>query len=280
MELISLLEVAELYRAIEPVTTAALISGGASILGGLFGSRKKVNTRALAAANRYAAQKQYEAAMASIAAWEKHNYETRKDFKPWREQGTYAIARLQEGLESGAFENAEFKIPDEKYLQLDPGYQFRLKEGYKAINRKNNAASGVNSGEALKELQQYGSNEASSEYGSAYQRAIDQYTFKEAGRRDYFNRLVNRGAAGRNANVTVANVGGQAASHISAANRQGATALGAGRLGSANAEIYGTISNNQLASEQYNKLVGSVGLGVDVYNAINQGRKKLPETRV
>jgi hypothetical protein len=60
-------------------------------------------------------------------------------------------------------------------LQADPGYQFRLSEGLKALDRQAAARGGLISGGALKASQRYGQDMASQEYGQAYNRALTQY---------------------------------------------------------------------------------------------------------
>lgn len=54
--------------------------------------------------------------------------------------------------------------------QADPGYQFRLSEGNKALERQLNARGKTFSPEAVNALQSYGQGLASEEYGNAYGR--------------------------------------------------------------------------------------------------------------
>jgi hypothetical protein len=55
-------------------------------------------------------------------------------------------------------------------LIMDPSYQFRLGEGQKAIERRQNAMGNRFSGAGLTELTRYGQDYASQEYGNAYNR--------------------------------------------------------------------------------------------------------------
>lgn len=57
-----------------------------------------------------------------------------------------------------------------KLMQNDPGYQFRLGEGNRAINASMAARGLGNSGAALKALTRYGQDYASSEYNNAFNR--------------------------------------------------------------------------------------------------------------
>jgi len=55
-------------------------------------------------------------------------------------------------------------------LNMDPGYNFRLGEGMKALERQTAARGGLISGGALKAAQRYGQDFASNEFGNAYNR--------------------------------------------------------------------------------------------------------------
>ena len=57
----------------------------------------------------------------------------------------------------------------------DPGYDFRMQEGLKAIRRGAAAGSGARGGATMKALTRYGQNLASDEYGKAYDRAVGKY---------------------------------------------------------------------------------------------------------
>lgn len=56
------------------------------------------------------------------------------------------------------------------WLAMDPGYQFRLKEGENALNSGWAAKGMLRSGAAAKAFQEYGQNYASNEFGNAYNR--------------------------------------------------------------------------------------------------------------
>lgn len=55
-------------------------------------------------------------------------------------------------------------------LNMDPGYNFRLGEGMKALERSATARGGLISGGALKAATRYGQDYASNEFGNAYNR--------------------------------------------------------------------------------------------------------------
>ncbi|WP_299942115.1 hypothetical protein [uncultured Microbulbifer sp.] len=90
-----------------------------------------------------------------------------------REAGAHALARY------GPYANTSMKANGMLDAALDgdyssfyqsPDYQFRLKEGEKAINRSAAARGGLLSGAALKDLNNYTQDVASTEYGNWYGR--------------------------------------------------------------------------------------------------------------
>jgi hypothetical protein len=83
--------------------------------------------------------------------------------QPFLQTGTEFFNRLAD-LQRGGPEAAQ------QFLQMDPGYGFRLSEGLKAMERGAAARGGLMSGAALKAGQRYGQDLASQEYGSAYNR--------------------------------------------------------------------------------------------------------------
>ena len=55
-------------------------------------------------------------------------------------------------------------------VSADPGFQFRLNEGLKAIQRSASAKGTLLGGDTMKALERYGQDYASNEYGNAYNR--------------------------------------------------------------------------------------------------------------
>ena len=80
----------------------------------------------------------------------------RADFAPYRQAGGRALTRL-EALMSGDYD-----------VSKTAGYQFRLDEGYKGLDRSQ--AGRRLGGRAVKEAMRYGQDYASSEYGKEYDR--------------------------------------------------------------------------------------------------------------
>lgn len=87
--------------------------------------------------------------------------QTRDDFTPYRDTGGQALSSLA---------NNDFM----NNWQEDPGYQFRMQEGMKAIQNSASAKGGLNSGATLKALTRYGQDYASNEYQNAYARQYNR----------------------------------------------------------------------------------------------------------
>lgn len=102
-----------------------------------------------------------EATAAEIAENRRQYDQTREDFAPWREAGRNALTTLVGEM------NAPVTAAD---VMSDPGYQFGLDEGRKALDRKIAAMGGRVSGAALKAAARYGTDYGASGYGAAYQR--------------------------------------------------------------------------------------------------------------
>lgn len=87
--------------------------------------------------------------------------EQKSIFEPYSEAGVSSLSQLQSG---------DFA----KNLEMDPGYQFRLKQGQNALRGGASAQGNLNSGATLKALERYGQDYASNEYQNAYQRNYDR----------------------------------------------------------------------------------------------------------
>jgi hypothetical protein len=117
---------------------------------------------------------------------------TRADQEPWRQSGMRALA----GMEGGDYMR-DFTMAD---FENDPGYQFRMSEGMKAIERSAAARGGLNSGATMKALAGYGQNLASQEYQNAYNRF-------NSDRDRRFNRLASLAGTGQTATNQVGQAG-------------------------------------------------------------------------
>lgn len=133
-------------------------SGGGSMFGNSAGGGFSLGSALGSALDYYNASKQADelenaqrAAMATL--------------NPFRSSGVAANNQLAAALAAG------FNPSD---LENDPGYQFRLREGNKALEQSFAARGMGQSGAALKAAQEYGQGFANSEYADAHNRWLAQ----------------------------------------------------------------------------------------------------------
>lgn len=147
----------------------------------------------------------------------------RADLEPWRETGGRYLSQLDQEM-SGLTDT--FSMSD---FVKDPGYQFRMNEANKAIERGAAARGGLMGGGTLKALTRYNQDYASNEYQNAYNRF-------NADRDQRYNKLSNMAGLGQTATNQLVNAGGNYG--MSVANN----AIG---LGNANAAAHMNASNMQ-----------------------------------
>jgi hypothetical protein len=234
---------------------ASAISAGGSILGGLFGS----------SAAKKAAKAQLQAAREAMALQKEMYYDQVGRQEPFRQAGLSTTKELmrQFGLDgeatSAGYGNLlrDFAMSD---YEQDPGYQFRLSEGMKALDRAAAARGGYLSGGALKAGQRYAQDAASQEYQNAYNRYNQNRMLR-------YNMLTGQQAVGQGAT----NAMGQAAQNYSGMASQTLADMGnaraSGYMGSANAlagglqgaaNAFGNYSMLQYLNPQGGGLSGNV----------------------
>lgn len=180
-----------------PIGWMAAATAGSALLGSL-------------ATNR-AAKTQAQAAQQGIDAQQRMYEQTRADQEPWRQAGMTALNQLI----PLATNYQKFGMDQ---FQQDPGYQFRLNEGLKALDRQAAARGGLISGNAMKAAGRYGQDYASNEYQNAFNRY-------QAERNAQLNPLQSLAGVGQSATNYV----GNAAQNMGQAQAQGAQAIGSAR---------------------------------------------------
>ena len=201
------------------IITAAAIGAGA----GIYGSRQA----------RKAGQEQANAAREGQAIQERMFNRQNELQEPFRQAGITGQNRYMELMGLGGNTGAEgygryardFSMSD---FQKDPGYDFRLTEGLKALDRQAAARGGLISGGALKAAGRYGQDYASGEFQNAYGR------FRQ-NRLDQLNALGALSGMGQNATNAMTNAAGQYGREAYGAATDIGSAQGAARMNSANA---------------------------------------------
>lgn len=143
-----------------------------------------------------AAKSQREGLDKAQASQEKMFQQAMDTQRPWLEAGGRGLSQLEAGINGGEFESQQGTFNEPKYtgpaafqdmkfdFEADPGYQFRLSEGNKAVQASAAARGGLFSGATGTALQDYSQGLASQEYGNAYNRFADQ---RDYNRQNYEN---------------------------------------------------------------------------------------------
>ena len=194
------------------------------------------------AANR-AADLQYKQWQESVALQE-----------PWRKAGEAALNKLIPLTDYQKFGMAQF--------QADPGYQFRMGEGMKALERSAAARGGLLSGATLKGIERYGQDLASQEYTNAFNR----YQTERAAQ---LQPLQSLAGVGQTTAQQIGQSGQTMASNVGEALTSGAAARASGYVGQANA-LTGALNTglNYYQNQQLmNRMLPSSG--TSGYGAVN-----------
>jgi hypothetical protein len=190
-----------------------------ALIGGILGSH---------AASK-AAETQANAAKDANAMQERMYNQQRTDQQPFRDAGISALSQLGNADFQRDFQASDF--------QKDPGYDFRMQEGQKALERSAAARGGIGSGGSLKALSRYGQDYASNEYNNAYNRF-------NADRDRRFGRLSSIAGVGQGATNQMGAASGNYANQYGANTIGAGDAQAAGIIGKANAWT-GAINNVQ-----------------------------------
>ena len=193
--------------------------------------------KAQAGATEQAADLQAQAARDATALQQRIYEESVARQQPFLTTGTEFFNRMAD-LQRGGPQAAQ------NFLTMEPGYQFRLSEGLKALERSAAARGGLVSGASMKAAQRYGQDLASQEYSNA------------------FNRL-----------ASMANVGPQAAGVMSNLGQTYATNVGNLGLGAAQAQGQGLMGAAQARGSSYIGGVNALTGGLGSYLQYQQGQQ-------
>ena len=194
---------------------SAVIGAGSSLVSGAM----------QADAASKAAKAQTKAADKNIAYAEKQNAGNAELMQPWMESGKAALERINTGIANGSFDVSKYGMDD---LVKDPGYQFRLDAGIKALEGSAAARGKLVSGDQLKGLTNYAEASASQEFGNAFART-------QAERDAAFNRDLALSGNGQNAAAGVIGANQATTGQVIGQRTQGANATAQGYINSANA---------------------------------------------
>lgn len=309
---------------------AAAIVGSAAV--GAVGARSAGRTQARAAqeagqlsmdagerAAQQAAAASDRAAQATLQGARESNTllrtmfdQNRSDAQPYMDAGRRALLGLEAGMEDrgpggmgrdiaydpniAALSRSAADIAGERFnFTEDPGYQFRLAEGNRALDRAASAGGRFDSGRAMKDLLRYGQDFASNEYGVGYDRfqrdrgdrfdmttgeRTSQYNLAAGDRDSRFNRLSSLAGTGQSVTSQIGQQGmsmAGAAGNNTMSGVQGANNFSVGgtqaansfRTGGANASADGITGAANARASGYvgaaNAVNSGVGQGINLY---------------
>lgn len=239
------------------VATAAIIAGVGAVAGGAIsavGAGKAASTQATAA--EQAQSLQATEAQNALTEQQREYDQGQKNLAPYLATGDQALTKLNSA--------SPFSAPTAVTEQNDPGYQFRLAQGDKALQNSAAARGSLLSGGTAKSLSDYAQGSASAEYGNVYNRALSTYNenqntnLAEAGLGQNATSQANQlgtNLANETANIdlTEGQQQGQDINNAAAARASGyvgaTNAIGAGVTGAGNSVLqgylYSQISQNQ-----------------------------------
>src|SRR5688572_4459820 len=208
------------------MAVAAAIGIGAAVVGGVVQSR----------AAKKAAKAQTKAVDRSIEAQRESEERAIALQRPFFNAGYAANAALLDltGIDRSKLGPGEGVTPGSpedlssygKYnYEKDPGYQFRMDEGVRALDRSAAARGSLNSGAQLRRLTRYSQDYASNEYQRVYDRIAQIAGFGRGASSESAGVIVN---TGQNIGGALVNAGEARASGFLASGNALANALGQG----------------------------------------------------
>ena len=236
-------KVTELFKGGSTLDTIGKLAG---IAAPFVGGAMQAN-----ASDKAADQQAQAAREANDLAW--RIYQDQRGLQqPALEAGNQARNRLLDLLGMGSYKGEhhgelghDFTI-DDFYANKDPGYQFRMNEGQKALESSAANRGRLFSGATGKALTRYGQDFASNEYGKAFDR-------NQVNRANKINPLMSLAGHGQTAANTVTGAAGTygqtAGNNITAAGN----AQAAGTVGGANAwsnAMSGALNQYQVGQQQ------------------------------
>jgi hypothetical protein len=176
-----------------------------------------------AIASWHAAEAQQKQAREAMGVQRDMWNQQRADQAPWLQAGQTTLRDLMAQMQAGGFDR-QFNANS---LANDPGFQFRMAEGQKALERSAAARGGLNSGGFMKSLARYSQGVASDEFQNAWSRNQTENTGR-------FNRLAHLAGVGQQSAQNLAGHGGHYADsmsqlHGALGNAQAAQAMGVGQ---------------------------------------------------
>ena len=193
------------------------ISAGTSLLGGYLQSRaasRAANVQSDAALQ--AAQVNREAGREAIEFNREALAQQQRNIQPWIDTGTESLQTIGGMVKDPGYGfTREFKAPTAEEAMMDPGIQFQLQQGSKALEASLKAKGLSLSGKAVKEINQFAQGVAGQGYQNVYNRSAQDYERA-------YNVFSNERSARLNPLLSMAGLGQTSVGQLNAAVGSGA----------------------------------------------------------
>ena len=188
-------------------------------------------------AAKSAAQLQFEEQQQALE-FQKSEWATQQqNLAPWIKAGQGAVGQLGGLLDQGlggqgplAPWTGQFTAPTLAQAQNEPGYQFALGQGTKALTNSAAASGNLLTGNTGEALQQYGQQFGEQNYQNVYNRAMQQYELGynqfEQNQSNLFNRYASLAGLGQTSAGQLGNQGQAAAGNIANISLTGGAQIG------------------------------------------------------
>ena len=199
-----------------------------------------------------AADKAADANLAGVNAGigeQRRQYEqNRTDLAPYREVGTNALYQLRDMTKPGGYLMSDYTGAS---LESDPGYQFGLNQGQRAIDQSAASRGILFSGKTLKDLMRFGQDYGGTKFNEGFQRDMATKGFRQ-------NTLSGLSGTGMAATGNTAALGQSSANTIADLAGSGGSARAAGIVGGANAlsGAFQNAGNNFLQMSMLDRIMG------------------------
>jgi hypothetical protein len=239
------------------------VIGGA--VGGIFGA---IGGNSQASAERYAADLQYKAEQQALQQEQQQYGQNQQNLAPFIQAGQGATTSLSDLMSvpgQGLLQpwTQQFQAPTLDQAKNNPGYQFTLDEGLKAMQNSAAARGGLLSGATQKALNNYGQQSATQNYQNVYNNLLNQYQMGyqqfQGNQANTYNRLLGLSSQGQQAAIGAGQLGQQSTQSMANTMQSGAQAQG-GYL--SNAAYQGAAGLNALGT--------GIGGGIQTAGAMQQ----------
>lgn len=248
---------------IDDLLIALAIAGGSAALKG---GADAIGASNASSAQNAAGERALEFQREAFRQQQANYNQQREDQAPWLEAGRSSLGELLRQMQGGQFETPYQRF-DGSMLATDPGYQFRMAEGQKALERSASARGMLNSGGALKSLSRYSQGLASDEFQNAFGRHQADYATRAGQNMDRYNRLAGMAGVGQAAAQNLGSLG---------ANFNNTIGQNANQVGS----IYGAMGNAEAAGHMatanaFGNFANTVG-GIGAYGMLGNQQQSIP----